>query len=185
MVPSNKTPRHTTNVSIPLTWQESVKLAALCLAAVPGGIKEKGCASVYWPHSCTHRQRYKVIPWHASCDSQAPAQQLWFPWCPFPNVWCSFETSLFIRVTVAMPMTRKHNEWLQLCKNKLEVRKPKFLLSSESWALCPTPRNIKILPVSRPQKRSCVFGSRTLEGHCLSFNVNAFSDKSARKWEDS
>lgn len=90
MVLSNKILRHHKwGYSPYCTWQESVKLAALPLAAVPVGIKWKGCASIYWPHSCIHRQSYKVISWHASCDSQAPAQRsnfldALFPMCDVP-----------------------------------------------------------------------------------------------------
>lgn len=52
-------------------------------------MKWKGCANIYWPHSCTHRQSYKVISWHVSCDSQAPAQcsnflDALFPMCDVP-----------------------------------------------------------------------------------------------------
>lgn len=52
-------------------------------------MKWKGCASIYWLHSCTHGQSYKVISWHASCDSQAPAQcsnflDALFPMCDVP-----------------------------------------------------------------------------------------------------
>ena len=90
MGPSDEILRHNKWGRSPYcTWQESVKLAALPLAAVPVGIKWRGCGSIYWPHSCIHRQSYKVISWHASCDSQAPAQcsnflDALFPMCDVP-----------------------------------------------------------------------------------------------------